>query len=713
VHILGIFNKQFLHNLYSLKYFLFIIFWSFLSNICAGQSIIIEDIKIYRDGYGVPYIYTKTDAQAAYALAWVQCEDNFQDVQETLLAVNSLLAQDKGKDGALLDAAAFIVDAYGVVEEKYEDSFSEEFKKIIKAYADGMNAYASHNPDQVRNQYLLPITEYDVIAGYILNMFFISNNYFDLGRIFENDLASLDKNKVPSGSNGIAVSPNYTSNGNTYLVCNSHQPLEGFASWYEVQINTEEGWHFHGATFAAGITPFIGTNENLGWTHTVNYDDFTDVYKLKMVDGEKLKYHFDDQILTLKKKKFKTKVKIGPFKIPVAKTFYEGIHGMVIKNKEGYFSVRFPSNMVIGQAEQWYRMNKSNNFDEFRAALDMQQIASLNLVYADKDENIFYLGNGLFPKKNPKYDYSNVLPGEYSDALWEEEFLPIDSLLSILNPKCGYIFNANNTSFDCTCSEEDPSMEDFPEWMGYQKGRTARSIRFQSLFEKYQSIDYADLKDIKYDSKMEFPLYTRNIGNLDVIRNLDERQFPHIRDVILKLQNWNGETDIQNQEVTILSLAIQHLLKYMAKNHISEINTDLPEEVFVEALEFAQKHLMKHFGTLNVALGDLQKHVRNGIELPIGGIPEAIATLYTVPYKDGLYKSYLGDSYILFASYDKDGLAKIETSNCFGSSNRKDSPHHTDQMEMHINKELKEVKFDALGKDVSLKGPYSPERIKF
>lgn len=683
------------------------------SGVLISQSINVENIKIYRDEYGVPYIYTQTDAEAAYGLAWVQCEDNFEDVQESLLAVNSLLAQDRGKDGALLDAAAFIVNAYQVVEEKYEESFSEDFKKIIKAYADGMNAYASHYPNEVRNKDLLPITEYDVIASYVLNMFFISNVYFDLGRIFENNLESLNRSQVPSGSNGIAASPNYTTDGNTYLVCNSHQPLEGFAAWYEVQINTEEGWHFHGATFAAGMTPFVGTNENLGWTHTVNYDDFTDVYKLRMVEGEKLKYHFDDEILTLKKRKFKTKVKIGPLKIPVSKTFYESVHGMVIKNKEGYFAIRFSPNMAIGQAEQWYRMNKANNFDEFMEALEMQQVASLNIVYADKDENIYYLGNGLFPKRNPNYDWSKVIPGDKSETLWKEEFLPLENLVSVLNPKCGYIFNANNTSFDCTCEAEDPKKEDFPAWMGYQHGRTARSIRFQALFNEYESIDYNDFKVIKYDTKMEFPLYTRNIGNLDLIRNLDAQKYPQIKDVINKLNEWNGETTIDNQGATIMSLAVQHLLKYMGKEHIRELNTSLPEEVFVEGLEFAQKHLLKHFNSIDVPIGDLQKHVRADKEIPIGGIPEAIAQLYTVPYKNGLYKSYLGDSYILFATYDKNGLVKIETSNCYGSSNRKTSPHYTDQMELHVNKELKEIQFNALGKDDSLEGPYSPPLILF
>jgi len=46
-------------------------------NTMLAQDVNTENILILRDEFGVPYIYSKTDAEAAYALAWVQCEDNF------------------------------------------------------------------------------------------------------------------------------------------------------------------------------------------------------------------------------------------------------------------------------------------------------------------------------------------------------------------------------------------------------------------------------------------------------------------------------------------------------------------------------------------------------------------------------------------------------------------------------------------------------------
>ena len=37
------------------------------------------------------------------------------------------------------------------------------------------------------------------------------------------------------------------------------------------------------------------------------------------------------------------------------------------------------------------KSNKSKNIDEWLDALRMEQLASLNLVYADKEDNIFFV----------------------------------------------------------------------------------------------------------------------------------------------------------------------------------------------------------------------------------------------------------------------------------------------------------------------------------
>ena len=46
-------------------------------------------------------------------------------------------------------------------------------------------------------------------------------------------------------------------------------------------------------------------------------------------------------------------------------------------------------------------MNKAKNLSEFKKALEMTAISGFNIVYADKEDNIYYVSNGKIPIRNP------------------------------------------------------------------------------------------------------------------------------------------------------------------------------------------------------------------------------------------------------------------------------------------------------------------------
>jgi acyl-homoserine-lactone acylase len=657
-----------------------------------AQNINPENIEIVRDKWGVPHIFAPTDEEAAYGIAWAHCEDNFKELQEPLLTVRGLLGQIKGKEGVIADAACFLLDAQGIAAEKYETTFSPKFKKILEAYAAAVNRYAELHPKEVLHRKLFPAKPQDIVAGYILTTAFISNFQYDVGRIFENDVVTVLQNsgQISAGSNGFAFNELKTKDGKTYMVSNSHQPLQGYTAWYELHVCSEEGWNFHGASFAGGVTPFVGTNEHLGWTHTVNYNDNQDVYQLLMHPKKKLQYRFDGEWLQLEKRIFKAKVKVGIFKIPIKKIFYWSKHGPVIKNKQGFFALRLPAIMHIGSAEQWYRMNKAQNKEEFLEAMRMQEHPSLATVYADKEGNISFYDNGLFPKKDPAFNWKSTLRGDTSANLWAAEFAPFDEILQVHNPDCGYLYHANGSGLYCTGKSCKPIPDKYLK-MGYQPLEVARNRRVTDLMMNYDKVSYQDIKDIKYDQNYSLPLYTRTIQNLDDILNLSAEEYPKIAEALKHIEGWDGSATVDNRQAAVLSLAVQEVLEYMMKENRADISGNVPKEVFVRGLKKAQKHLKRHFGTLDIPLGDLQKHVRGDRAEPIGGMPEVLAALYTKKYKKKYRQSFLGDSFIMFVTYNKDGVEKIESVNCYGASNRPESPHYDDQMSMYVNQELKSM----------------------
>ena len=649
-----------------------------------------ENITIARDQWGVPHIFAKTDEEVAYGLAWATAEDAFPTMQESLLMARKELASVKGKESAIVDIACHLIKAEETVNAKYETDLSPKFRKVLEGFAAGVNSYAEKHPKEILKKGIFPISGKDILQGYMLALTFMSHAQRDIEKVFK-DKVEFNENQLPAGSNAFAISKKRTKDGKTYLGINSHQPLEGAYAWYEVHLASEEGLNILGGTFPGGMCIFHGVNENLGWAHTLNQPDLSDIYKLTMHPTEKNKYRFDGKWETLEERPVKIKVKLGPIKIPVKRTFYWSKHGAVIKNKSGYYAVRFAANMDIRVAEQWYWMNKAQNFDEFKKALEIQGLPSMNIIYADKWDNIYYLGNAKFSKRHAELDYTKALPGDSSYYLWNGEFYPIDSLPQILNPDCGYVFNTNNTPLNSTCAEEN--IKGFNPTFGYTTKDNNRSLSFQHLISQYDKISYDDFKKIKYDRGIMTPAYTTSMENLEEYFHLDPKKYPDISDVIERIGKWDRQVLVNSKPASIMVLSLQYLIKILREREIAwGINT-LPEKDFADAMRHAKKHLLKHFKTIDVKLGDVQKHVRGDVELPIGGSVDVLAAIYSEPYKKGKLKAFAGESYIELVRFTENG-PEIETVNCYGSSNRENSPHYTDQMEMFVNQELKPMTLD-------------------
>jgi len=255
------------------------------------------DVEIVRDYYGVPHIYGKTDADTAYGLAWAHSEDDFMTIQKAYLAGNGMLSKYLKNDGIIVDFLTEFIESEKKVDELF-DTLSEDFIKLIEGYSQGINKYAELNPEKVLVKELFPITPKKML-NYSFLQLFISNGADKLvSKIISNNtlnLSNLGINDDIQGSNTFAFNNNKTKNGETYLAINTHQPLDGPNSWYEVHLNSEEGTNIVGATFAGAPCVLTGVNENLAWTHTVNYPDKADLFKLKMHKSKKDIYLIDNK----------------------------------------------------------------------------------------------------------------------------------------------------------------------------------------------------------------------------------------------------------------------------------------------------------------------------------------------------------------------------------------------------------------------------------
>jgi len=652
-----------------------------------------ENIEIIRDKWGVPHIIAPTDAEVAYGLAWATAEDDFKTVQEQLLPIRSLMGSVKGKDGAIADILVQMLELDSLVDAKYETDLSPAFRKVAEAYTAGANAYALAHPEEVLDKKLFPVTGKDLVKGHILGLGVLTAIQRPFNQVLSGKI-KLEEEKVPLGSNAFAISKKKSKDNETYLAINSHQPLQGPASWYEIHLVSGEGTNILGATFAGGIAVFVGANENLGWAHTVNHPDFSDVYKLTMHPEKKETYRFDGEWLKLKKKKAKTKVKVGPIKIRVGKTYYESKYGLTLENEHGFYAIAVPANRHINGAEQWYQMNRASNLKEFKSALAIQGITGTNIVYADKEDNIYYVSNSRLPVRNPGYDWTKVLPGDTSATLWPDEYYPIDSLPYYLNPPSGFVYNTNHSPFYGSSDQDNLAPSSVSKTLGHPHVNNNRSLRFKQLIDQYDKLDYEDFKRIKYDQYYTDSLYDNRIINLEGMMLVDSVQYPDLTETLRVFQNWDHKTDTNSLGASIFVLACYELTSLMKKRNAYKNWGKALDTEFVLALRHARDHLVEHFGSVRVPFGKLQRHVRGDVNLAIGGGPEILAAMYSVPWKEGRYSSIAGDSYICLVRFTEDGV-KLETVNAYGASAKESSPHYTDQMQLFVRHQRKSMTLDV------------------
>ena len=646
-----------------------------------------NNIEIVRDNYGVPHIYGKTDAEVAYGLAWSHCEDDFKTIQQAYLAGNGLLSKHIGIKGAGADFLTQLIESKETVDKLF-NTLSLDFVMVAEGYAQGINKYAELHPKEILEKSLFPVTVKKMLRYSFLQLF-ISNEAGGL-------VSSIVSNKVPrpnpikaemNGSNTFAFNSIKTGKNETYLAINTHQPLDGPTSWYEAHLISEEGTNIIGATFAGAPTLLIGANQNLAWAHTVNYPDKADVFELEMHPTKKWHYLVDGKTFKLEKKQAKLFVKFLGIKLKINRKYFTSIYGPTLKNKSGFYSIRTPSLFTIKSLEQWWRLNKANSFTEFYNILKKNDLPGYNIGYADKNDTIFYISNGIIPKRNDQYDWRKVVPGNTKKTLWDS-YYKTEELPQVLNPKSGYIYNANHSPFKSTSKEENPLAENFPKNMGYELYDNNRSTRLYDLINSYDKIDYKDFKKIKYDRTLPTPL-NYNYVNVNELFEMNPNDYPEISDLIQVIQNWDREASVESFGAGAYAMVYYNLGKYYPKLKEDKI---VSKEMLEECLKEVKLKMIESFGTINVRLGDYQKLVRGNKEISIFGMPDVITAMRGVDYKDGKIKITHGESYIELVKF-VDGKVEIESVISYGSSDHEDSPHYNDQMEMFSKFETKKMTF--------------------
>jgi acyl-homoserine-lactone acylase len=228
-------------------------------------------VRILRDRWGVPHVFGASDADTAFGLAYAHAEDDFPTIQAVLAAARGRLGLlMPGKTALLNDGYAALIDVEGELARHWPE-VDPHLREVLDAYADGLQLYAFHHPDEADTR-LLPFTGEDVARGFIHKLPLM----LGVPAVIQALQADTPDPPAMPGSNAHAVASWRSTDDVTRLNVNSHQPWAGPATWYEAQVHSDEGWDMAGGTFPLAPLILHGTSERLGWALTVNTADRVD-----------------------------------------------------------------------------------------------------------------------------------------------------------------------------------------------------------------------------------------------------------------------------------------------------------------------------------------------------------------------------------------------------------------------------------------------------
>jgi penicillin amidase/acyl-homoserine-lactone acylase len=332
---------------------------------------------------------------------------------------------------------------------------------------------------------------------------------------------------------------------------------------------------------------------------------------------------------------------------------------------------------------QYYRLNKANNLAEWRAAMALQALPSINYIYADETGTIGYVYNGLFPDRQAGLPWGPIVPGDRSDMIWTR-YLAFDRTPQIWNPKSGYVFKSNNTPYQATGPADALKPANFAPTMGLQTNMTNRAYRAQETFGADPRITAAAFRAYKFD--IAYSARSDMAKVIAMVLALDPKNDRDIAAAQTLLRGWDRRTNVQSRGAA-LAIAVALPIATAWADHRP---APAPRPTLIAAIA----RLKTHFGRIDPTWGQVNRIIRGRLDLAIDGGPDTYRAVYGRPLPDGRLQAAGGDTFIMFVTWDRAGRLTSESIHQFGSATLDAaSPHYADQTPLFVAMRTKPVRF--------------------
>jgi acyl-homoserine-lactone acylase len=688
----------------------------------AQTGSLADRVEIRRTSYGVPHILGEDLASAFFGLAYCHVEDYGERVVMGLVRARGELARYLGPDS--LDSDFRNRRSYARAVTTYH-LLDQDMRDVFEGYAAGVNHYVQLHPEEFADWVRPSFTGHIVAARWILGVRWGNVRRFLMRLAEEQDTASTGP-EPEEGSNAWAFAPSRTKSRKAILVRNPHLSWE--AGYYEAQVTVPGIINFYG-DFRVGYPLFYngGFNENLGWATTNNSPDLDEIYALDIDPKRPDHYLFDGSSVPLRRETVTVEFKNGEGLGRETREFFHTPLGPVIHRGGGkIYVMRAAGDGEFRGAQQFLRMMRARDLEEWKEALRMRAHIGSNFTYADRKGNIFYLWNATIPALPHESggDTSAVLAQRSSDV-WTQP-VDFDVLPQVHNPRGGYIQNANDP-FHYTNLNAVLDSADFPANFP-SPALGLRSQHSLKLVHNRRRLSLEEIVELKHSMRM---LLADRVKD-DLIAAVRASNPDSLVAVAIDLiEAWDNTVAPESRGGVLFGLWFERYLLGEDPEQISSLRdawrdafrhpwspeepTTTPRglsdpERAAEAFAWAALEAEDRFGSWDVAWGEVHRLRMGDVDVPVGGCPGQLGCFRVLYFdedeEEGKRIAAGGDGWVFAVEFRDPPRAYSILA--YGQSSKEDSPHFNDQAELFAQGRFKPVAFTEEEIEAQLIRSYHP-----
>jgi acyl-homoserine-lactone acylase len=206
---------------------------------------------------------------------------------------------------------------------------------------------------------------------------------------------ALADSSTVSGSNGMGIGSEDTTNGGGVSLANPHFPWLGDERFWESHVDVPGTYEMIGASLWGVPLVTIGHNQHVSWTHTVSTNITTTSFKLALVPGHDTEYLVDGVAVPMTHTDVTVQALEGGVLVPHSHRFYSSKYGPIVASPAwsttsatAFDDANFTN---LRGADQWLKMGESSSAAELLASQkEIDGVPWVNTIGADDKGNAFY-----------------------------------------------------------------------------------------------------------------------------------------------------------------------------------------------------------------------------------------------------------------------------------------------------------------------------------